>query len=757
MLNNAQQPVDSNTSPQHDSTANGDAIGGAARKTGATRSNHPSYPKTVQRDLFSVGRIALDGRTPLPTEARRTLADKLEKGILEGTFTPAQARFITHIDGPFLELAGAGSGKTHSVTHRILHLASIGVPLDAILAVTFTKKAATEMKDRCRKYLSLHTRRLPHIRTLHSLGLKIIKRDANLLRLPSDVQVIPAVFADQFLERGLKSLSAAARATIEGDPLPTLAETISRWKNAGIDPAAARDQLAHPLAQAYITYQTWLQETGFIDFDDMIRLPTALFTRTGTEGEQALKYWQGKYQFIMVDEYQDTNQAQEDLLCLLAQRHRNLCVVGDDYQAIYSWRGADVRNILEFSKRWPDCATGKLEENFRSTPNICRCANRLIAHASEHQHVKELRAVKPEGKEPQAWLYPDSYAEAEGIARFIVESGRAPGDFAIIVRDQYRSHPELIEQALAAAEIPYEVWFSDNLKMGPVKRNAYAMLAAIHNPRRNEVAFLQLLEAPAFELTRADYDQLLAIRKSSSSTIWEVMASKNRKGISKQGKNTLSALYNLIEDLHKRARRSGRSEPLAEIAFDGFKALYPDSTVPQLWNDPQTHEVNTISLRTISRNLDSYEKKALPRNRNFSSFLQFQLVEIPRRIKEGQSKKKSNQARTKVAILTMHGSKGLEFPVVILPAFVEGSIPHQRSIDDDYAMSEAGSYIGSDGLPKTAPLDEELRLAFVAVTRAQEQLLITIPQSSRGRSGSQAQTPSRYLSFMGLELVVKSL
>lgn len=693
----------------------------------------------IQRDLFAgVVRpsVPRGRRNELTTVQRTALLEKIDAQA----FNPEQRAMVEHVDGPFLGLAGAGSGKTHAATYRIARLVACGVRPGRILAVTFTRKAAEEMKDRTRKLLRDYTHGLPAVKTLHSLGFKILREHGEHLNYKNGVRILSDIYADQLLQRGLDALGTAAKRQIEGDPIQVLQETISGWKNDGYDPTYVQRTLKDPLAPAYIAYQKWLVRTGFVDFDDLVRLPTVLFTKTKA-GPEILKSWQERYDYITVDEYQDTNGAQEDMLCLLAQNHRNLCVVGDDDQSIYGWRGANVKNIREFPQRWTGSRVAKLELNYRSSGHILNAANALIAHSAEDRHEKVLRATREMGVPVELKVFTDEIQEAQWIADSIKASGRSPGDFAVLVRDQYKAKAARIEEALADAHIPYEVWFNDELKMGPTKRNAYSFLAAVHNPAEEEPAFLQLLKTSRFSLNDRDYSKMLQIRDGGTHSLWSIMSAEVPPAISEEGKALVRGLHTLISTLHQRARVRNRTESLSDIAHEGFRGLFPEATADEFWNDPKTHNEDTIALRKIVKNVASHERTAKPRNKNLSSYLNFQLVEIPRRIREGDTKKKANEERTKVTLMTMHGSKGLEFPVVYLPAFVENVIPHERTVEEAHAAEPAR---------QRAIEDEELRLAYVAVTRAKEELVLSFPQQMNNRGRPQMQQPSRYLGYMNL-------
>lgn len=672
--------------------------------------------------------------------------EKLLSAIREKNFNTEQRAALEHREGPMVILAGAGSGKTHVIAHRAAYLVGIGVVPGRILAVTFTKKAAQEMQQRCKAILRPFTQGKPYVRTLHSVGLKILTEFGATIGYHGGVKILPEIFASEYLTEALKAVDRAGLKLLRGEKAEALRVQISLWKNQGKSPGEVRDLMRHPLGEAFCAYQTWLQQNGYVDFDDLIRLPSVIFEKTA----EALRSFQSKFDFIMVDEYQDTNPAQCRLLKHLAARHGNILVVGDPYQAIYGWRGADVKQMAEFSTHYPHTKRILLETNYRSAGAILDLANKLMESAPENEpERKVLRPHKPGGGSPVFNIFHDSEHEAKSIAEQIkreIEVGnRKPGDFAILLRDQYRADP--IEEALAAFGIPYQLFFSDNFKMGPLKRSAYSILAAIDNPKKSEPAFLQLLRPAELEdgisgripfvLSRNDFEQMLRLRNFGKIPIWEVIKNpQNRSTFSSDGQEQLSAFVKLIEQLHKQCQLKARfrGASLAAIALVAYQARFPGATDSACWANPETRNEETRALRTIIKNIERFENSVRPHQRNFNSYLQFQLVEIPRRIKEGRAKKKSDGVRPAVSLMTIHAAKGLEFPVVFMPAMANGVIPSKRTAEDE----------------RPDALEEERRLAFVGITRAKEELFLSYPKCFKRRGQEIPQMASPFLGEMGL-------
>lgn len=664
--------------------------------------------------------------------------EALLKRVDSTPFNRDQEQVVRHTLGPLRVNAGAGSGKTFVVTNRMARLIALGVIPKRILAVTFTKKAAEEMQDRCknliREFVPLAR---PTICTLHSLGYRILQQHGAAVNYHQGARIISEMDADVYLREALNTLDTDALRLLPRDKIRGLATVLSGWKSEGIGPREIEER-GDPLAPAYTEYQKWLLRSGFVDFDDLIRLPRVIFE----QDPEALAYWQRQFDFVLVDEYQDTNTAQDNLLSDLAAEHRNLCVVGDDNQSIYGWRGARVELIRKFARVWPGSTSVTLDTNYRSTGAILEVGNNLIARSTEHQgKAKALRSVKGEGLEPTLQVFADQHEEASWIAHQIRSSKRPPGDFAVLVRDQFKA--TAIEHELARREIPYQLFFGDTYRLGELKRNAYSVLSAIDRPSRSEAAFLQLLHpslgvhGSPYALFQRDYEALLDIREQEQAPLWRVICSDAVGHLSSDGQDKVSLLRELISELHEGAHPKNRRKKrrMATLAREAYAALYPEAVTQDEWNNENTKNPTTQTLRTIVQRVATYERDARPHNRNFKSFLEFQLVEIPRRIREGQQKKKTGESRHSVWIMSMHAAKGLEFPVVFLPHFVDQVIPSKQSVDER-------------GL---AGLEEERRLAYVAATRAEEELHVSYPTEVTNARGERRRLPSPFIADMGLE------
>lgn len=705
-----------------------------------------SVPNLEQGFLFDTGAspIVRKRQNHIPFEKRERLLEAVKTARLNAQ----QQKAVEHLFGPLVIRAGAGSGKTGSIAYRVSNLVGYGATPGRILCVTFTREAAKEMKGRCKKLLvgddlsNPITRGFPKVRTLHALGLKILFDHHRVLGFKHGIQVLPEMYKDQFLEDCLELIPADIKSQLpkgrSDDPyrpqVEYLSTEISALKNVGISPSEA-DKRNHFLAKAYLAYQSKLQREGYVDIDDLIRLPSVIFERDATK----LLKEQQRYDFVIVDEFQDINPAQLKLIKLLSEKHNNLSVVGDDDQSIYGWRGGDVSLIINFPKDYPTAQQITFDINYRSTPEIVELANNLISCSNlTGRKQKVMISANQNGVTPLLHPFTQDTEEAiwiaDGIKNEVISGSREFGDYAILVRDRFKA--ERIEEELAAKEIPYQTWFSDRFPLGPTRRNAYAILDALHNLDNNP-AILQLIRSPQFEVEKSDREKVMIEWEKSDQSVFSFLKSSNTTQISPQSGLIISNLIKTLEELKSSIPEKKKKGWMAHTAKQAFIKLYPTITSDRMWNDPNCHNFDTRMLRRIWQRINQYEQneKTKPNNRNFSSFLQFE-DEIRRRAKEGKSKTKAGEKRSAVWIMSFHAAKGLEFPVVYMPYLVEGALPDRRAIENKDLKPEQ--------------LEEELRLAFVGVTRAEEELRLSYPLKRLGARKKESFQPSRYIQMMGV-------
>ncbi len=646
----------------------------------------------------------------------------LRDAILKSGLNDAQQEAVNHIEGPMLVLAGAGTGKTRVVTNRIASLVAHGVPARRILAVTFTNKAADEMADRSRSLLGKHTNSRPTVLTLHGLGLRILRHHADVLGYKNSATIVSDVYRSNFLERAASKVLATHH--FSKDPAQELEAQIGLWKSNLLGPQDIL-QTDHTLAPAYAEYQTRLRGAGVVDCDDLLRLPVGIFQHKEL-GEGILRMWQDRYDFILVDEYQDTNIAQFKLVSLLAARHRNIFVVGDDDQSIYGWRGANVGLIREFKSHWDGAKMVTLDVNYRSTQQILDCGNELMAHEPD-RHQKALRAAKGNGSSPIAVAHNDEKAEAAWIAETIEKSEKPFGSFAVLVRDQYKMEPIALE--FQKRKIPYELWKSDRIQMGEIKRNVYALIAAVQEPEVAEPAFIQLLDASIFAIRPTDFDSLLSLRDKGNLPMWEVLSKGDLSTLSSEARDQIGKLCSVIQRLHAKIAPTP-IETLKRVTREIVCELYPESASPEAWTQKEPSEATEV-LKTLVRYVNTYERKTP--HATFKGFLGH--IERIRRNLSRPERRRGNEEESPVIISTIHAVKGLEFPSVFFAGLTEGTIPSRQSLNSE----------------DLTPLAEERRLFYVALTRAQEELSFSWPRIRKNGRSHGAVTPSRYLSESGAD------
>lgn len=635
-----------------------------------------------------------------------------------------QRRAVTTVNGPVLILAGAGSGKTKTLTHRIAYLiAEKKVPSHAILAVTFTNKAAAEMKERVEHLLAKAGEgdfRTPEFMgTFHSLCVRILRRDIEPLGYSKNFNIIDADDQLGLVKKAMKELE------MNPDQIRprSLLEAISTAKNRQMSTerftAEAGSYFEELVAKVYERYQAMLKEQNSLDFDDLIALTVKLFK----EHEAILARYQTLFRYILVDEYQDTNPLQYELVTLLVEKHRNLFVIGDDYQSIYSWRQADIRNILSFEEDYPEAVVITLDQNYRSTQKILDAASSIIEN-NLHQRHKKLWTEKKEGD--QITLYPavDENDEARFIVteiRFEGESGRAYRDCAILYRTNAQSRS--VEEALLKASIPYLIIGGVKFYSRKEIKDVLAYLRFLANPR-DYLALERLINEPKRGIGAASLEVWVSVAREKSLDYLATIPHLREGGLLQEKK--LKALESVAElFLHWRdSLEHETSLTLAQlidvvVRESGYLETLRDGTT-----EGEVREENVKELLSVAKKFDTLSaREALNR------FLEeVALIADTDSLDEGADA---------VRLMTVHSSKGLEFPVVFLIGLEEGIFPHSRS-----ALSPA-------------ELEEERRLMYVGLTRAKEKAYLLHAEMRTLFGGMQVNPPSRFLSEIPAELLDK--
>ncbi|MBX5435632.1 MAG: UvrD-helicase domain-containing protein [Alicyclobacillaceae bacterium] len=620
---------------------------------------------------------------------------------------PAQRRAVETTEGQVLVVAGAGSGKTSVLTRRIAYLIQVRqVPVHHILAITFTNKAAAEMRDRVRKLVGRSADDL-WMGTFHSVCVRILRREADRIGFPPGFTILDADDQRTAVQQALLDLGFDLKKFDAGAVL----HQISQWKNQLQIPdavsrrAGKRQLLESVAAQVYGLYQRRLYGAGAMDFDDLI----AHTVRLLEQDEAVRAHYQDKFRYIHVDEYQDTNHAQYRLVRLLAAGHRNICAVGDSDQAIYQWRGADISNILDFERDFPDATVITLETNYRSTRSILDAANAVIRN-NVRRKEKTLKSARGTGEPVVVAELGNGEEEARYVADQIqayVADGRRFGDCAVLYRANAQSRA--VEEALMERAIPYTIvgglTFYDRREV----KDVLAYLRVLANPR-DEISLLRIINTPKRGLGEQAVGRLLEFAHGEGLTLFEALARAREAGLPERAAEAAAAFHGTLSELMLWMEGMPVSEFLAEVLHaTGYRAMYSDSAKAE---DRQRLE-NIDELFSVTRSFDE---------RRGGGVLEF-LAEVSLMSEIDKEKGKSRDA---VRLMTLHAAKGLEFPVVFLIGMEEGVFPHARALDDD-------------------GIEEERNLCYVGITRAKDQLHLTYCAERTLYGQVKVREPSRFL------------
>ncbi len=653
---------------------------------------------------------------------------------VEARLNPAQKAAVEHGDGPVLVLAGAGSGKTRVITHRIVRLVERGVPASAIVALTFTNKAAAEMRERVARMLGKKgaaTARALSVSTFHSFGLGVLQRERAALGGTFTI-------FDQGDQTSLvKQLLRAAGADRSYDAQAVLAR-ISNAKNAfqsaGEMPDREGDAYDEIAREIFPRYQAALRSYKAFDFDDLV----CEVARLWRDKDALRARWQERFLHVLVDEYQDTNRAQLELLRLLAGERRNVCAVGDDDQAIYGWRGADVRNILDFETHFPGARVIKLEHNYRSRAPILEVANAVIAKRVDARWRKVLFTDRPGGELPSVIVAATPEVEAtwvgREIRRLVGEEGKRPRDVAVLYRSNGQSR--LIEEALREQGVAHKVVGGTQFFERKEVKDVLAYLKLALNPN-DEISLRRIINVPARGIGEASLEKIALHAAQHGWTLWQgverALGIDELPGPARDGCRAL-------EEAVGHARR----ELLIQKVMPSVVArslvtrigLQDDVTTGAPSVDVGAKKWANVEglFETLARR-EARDGKGAD---GLAAFLHTLTMDIDSDSEEGADV---------VTLSTLHGSKGLEFDVVFLLGCEEGYLPHQRTLDP--RATDAGEGGAAD-------IEEERRLFYVGVTRARERLVMSRARSRVLRGKAVPRTPSRFLLDVPANLVVET-
>ena len=660
---------------------------------------------------------------------------------------PQQKEAVTHKEGPLLVFAGAGSGKTRVITHRIAWLIDEGaVKPGSILAVTFTRKAAGEMKERVAKLLSKADRRSirPYIGTFHSFGALMLRRDGDVLGMPpgfsifdpDDVlHVIKQIMDDENIDR--KQYNPA-----------NIRANISSAKNEMVTPDEYVQFVQGPfdevVAQVYPEYESRLREQVAVDFDDLQILPLKMLQ----ENKEVRDMYNRQYQYLLVDEYQDTNMVQYQLVKLLAGKEKNVCVVGDDDQGIYSWRGATIKNILSFERDFPGAAVIHLERNYRSSANILHAAQAVITNNSERA-LKELWTEEKGGESICLYEAKNDKDEASYVADSIQEhqlSGGSLDDVGILYRINAQSR--VLEEELLRRAIPYRLVGGVRFYERQEIKDMLAYLRFFANPQ-DETSFLRIVNVPPRKIGKKSLEELKHYAKvlsggvmnlgqivlvawglTSERTLWEnyfpgeELSEEQAKEILNKPEfaefsDKYKHIISVFGQLYEAGKRMNVREFLDEIIERVSYENWIDDGTPQA----EARKENLYELKVVA----DQHKSLGPRDSQLAFLEDVALVEQEREGSAGNGAGNGGNGQDGVTLMTLHAAKGLEFDVVFIAGLEEGLFPHVRSFTNP------------------SELEEERRLCYVGITRAKKKLHLSFAENRKMYGGLADRIPSRFI------------
>jgi DNA helicase II / ATP-dependent DNA helicase PcrA len=632
---------------------------------------------------------------------------------------PVQREAVLQTEGPVLIVAGAGSGKTRILTHRIAYLIrDRGVPSGAVLAITFTNKAAGEMAERVESLVGSGVSRRMWILTFHSACARILRREHELLGLPSHFSIYDEADSERVVKMALSDLGIDDRRFHPRAVKAVIGQAKDNLMTAAEFGEAAGNWYERQVADVYSSYQRRLQSAGALDFDDLILRTVRLFQ----EHPEVLEHYQERFRYIHIDEYQDTNRAQYHLVNLLAAKHRNVCVVGDADQGIYSWRGATIQNLLDFEHDFPDAREFILDQNYRSTRTILEVANALIDHNvqrkpknlwTESEHGSAVVRYRAEDEHDEAWYV------AQEITRMVDDQAEhAYGDIALFYRTNAQSR--VLEEVFVKVGIPYRVVGGVRFYERREIKDTLAYLRVLVNPQ-DAVSLRRIINTPKRGIGDQTVAALEGFARDEELTLLEACRrAEEITTLSARAHGAVAGFVEVVDRLRARVDQGARVSGLVEAAFTetGYYAeLDAERTV-----EAESRKENLKELVGVGAEFEARSEDA-------------GLPEFLEQVALVTEQDEYDEASSTVTLMTLHNAKGLEFEVVFIVGMEDGVFPHFRSMTD------------------TAELEEERRLAYVGITRARRKLYLTHAWSRSLFGASSYNPPSRFLAEVPKELI----
>ena len=651
---------------------------------------------------------------------------------LKNELNPEQYKAVMTINGAILIIAGAGSGKTRVITFRIAHMLDAGVPQSAILALTFTNKAAREMEERIKDLTGKKLQNLT-VSTFHAFGVKILRQDIDKLGWRTNFSIYDETDRNALIKETGREL----RYTPENLDIYKIGILISDIKT-GRKTWTSDNEMYRDI---YEGYQEGLQLYNAVDFDDLITMPIRLFR----EHPEVLARYKERYKYIMVDEFQDTSHQQYEFMKLLADK--NVAVVGDDDQSIYSWRGADYQNIINFEKDFPDVKEIRLEQNYRSTGTILAAANGVIKHNTNRKD-KELWSGNGEGKPIEIYMPENETAEAdfiiEAIQGLCVTDKRKYDDFCVLMRANTQSRA--IEEAFLAENIPYTMSGGTSFFQRKEIKDIISYLRVIAN-HDDDVNLLRIINTPRRGIGRTTIEKLNALARANSCSLWEAIQSliempeekeeelfalssltvKEADDFSDSTKEDLKNFATIIENNKSMLSGRGLAKKVRALVEE---IRYFDYLIAENPKSEKAARFKLLNIDSLINSMENWENNPDNSEANLYTYLN-RITLLSRDDMDDENDK------GKVNLMTIHASKGLEFPVVFIAGAEEGLIPHGRAVEE-----------GGD-----QAVEEERRLFYVAITRARDKLLISSCMNRRHLQTNVECQPSRFLDEIPPNLV----
>lgn len=614
---------------------------------------------------------------------------------------PPQAAAVLHVEGPLLVLAGAGSGKTRVIVEKIAHLIGSGrYPARRIAAITFTNKSAKEMRERVAKRLREQDADEVTICTFHALGLKFLQIEHAAVGLKRGFSIFDADDA----AAQIKDLMYGAKP----DDIEDMKNLVSRAKNAGLSPeqamAAARSNREKEAASVYERYQLRLTAFNAVDFDDLIRLPVQVLE----ENPEIAVAWRERIGYLLVDECQDTNDAQYRLLKQLAGDKGNFTCVGDDDQSIYAWRGANPENLQQMGRDYPALEIIKLEQNYRCSNRVLRAANALIAN-NPHEHLKKLWSDQADGERIRVWECRNSEHEAEKVAAeiaFVAQSRKVPwSDFCILFRGNFQSRP--LEKAMQLLRIPYHLTGGTMFLERQEVKDTLAWLRLLVNPD-DDTAFMRAVQSPKRDVGAGTLAKLAELAQEKDMPMAQAAEAIGAlQQLPPRAANSLARFTDILRDLRAQTRQVSSGDMIRKVAKESGLL----SELRQQAKEEASYQRRANNIEELAQWFEGGPRGAT------AADLAGQLALLSRSDKD--------EGGNQVRMMTMHASKGLEFPYVFIVGCEDGVLPHQVSLDE-------------------GNLQEERRLLYVGITRAKIQLWMSYSKLTRKFGEHVRLKPSRF-------------